>query len=276
VERDDRGGVEVVGEPPGPPGGVDNCEVDGHCSANLSHVWETLYLPTGQLGAPACWLRQAATVPWLMVIPVSGLNLRRRLVQLVAGLVLFGLGIAMMLQSGLGLPPWDVLHQGLATRYGLTVGIWSIIISLVVLLAWLPLRERFGIGTVLNAIIIGVVIDLGVLVIPQPHSLWWNLLLLTGGILLIGLASGMYIGANLGPGPRDGLMTAVARRGPSVRLTRWVLEIVVLVTGIILGGTFGIGTIAFALLIGPIVQFFLPRWSIDTGRPEDAWDHPAR
>lgn len=210
-----------------------------------------------------------------MLIPVSGLNLRRRLVQLVAGLVLFGLGIAMMLRSGLGLPPWDVLHQGLATRFGLTVGIWSIIISLVVLLAWLPLRERFGIGTVLNAIIIGVVIDLGVLVIPQPHSLWWNLLLLTGGILLIGLASGMYIGANLGPGPRDGLMTAVARRGLSIRLTRWVLEIVVLVTGIILGGTFGIGTIAFAFLIGPIVQFFLPRWSIDTGRPEDAWDHPA-
>ncbi len=211
-----------------------------------------------------------------MFISVRGLNLRRRLIQLLVGLVLFGLGIAMMLQSGLGLPPWDVLHQGLTEEFGLTVGIWSIIISFVVLLLWLPLRERYGIGTLLNAIIIGVVIDLGVLVIPEPDALWADIALLTGGIVLIGLASGMYIGANLGPGPRDGLMTAIARRGLSIRVTRWGLEIVVLVTGVLLGGTFGVGTIAFALLIGPIVQFFLPRWSIDTGRPEDAWDHPAR
>ncbi|HJS72217.1 MAG TPA: hypothetical protein VJ858_05765 [Acidimicrobiia bacterium] len=211
-----------------------------------------------------------------MFIPVSGRNLRRRLVQLVVGLVLFGIGISMMLQSGLGLPPWDVLHQGLAAQFGLTVGVWSIIISFVVLLCWIPLRERYGIGTVLNAIIIGVIIDVGALVIPEPGSLWLDVAMLAGGILLIGLASGMYIGANLGPGPRDGLMTAVARRGPSIRVTRWVMEIVVLATGILLGGTFGIGTVAFALLIGPIVQFFLPRWSIDTGRPEDAWDHPAR
>jgi uncharacterized membrane protein YczE len=159
---------------------------------------------------------------------------------------------------------------------GLTVGIWSIIVSFVVLVLWLPLRERYGVGTVLNAIIIGVVIDIGVLVIPEPDPVWIDVLLMTGGIVFIGLASGMYIGANLGPGPRDGLMTAIARRGPSIRLTRWGLEIVVLITGILLGGTFGVGTIAFALLIGPIVQFFLPRWSIDTGRPEDAWDHPAR
>jgi uncharacterized membrane protein YczE len=211
-----------------------------------------------------------------MFIPVSGRNLRRRGVQLNIGLVLFGVGIALMLQSDLGLPPWDVLHQGLAEEFGLTVGIWSIIISFVVLLLWLPLRERYGIGTVLNAIIIGIVIDLAVLVIPEPDSIVVDALMLAGGILLIGFASGMYIGANLGPGPRDGLMTAVARRGPSIRVTRWGLEIVVLITGILLGGTFGVGTIAFALLIGPIVQFFLPRWSIDTGRPEDAWDHPAR
>jgi len=211
-----------------------------------------------------------------MFISVRGLNLRRRLVQLLVGLVLFGLGIAMMLQSGLGLPPWDVLHQGLTEEFGLTVGIWSIVISFVVLVLWLPLRERYGIGTLLNAIIIGVVIDLGVLVIPESDALWGDIALLAGGIVLIGLASGMYIGANLGPGPRDGLMTAIARRGLSIRTTRWGLEIVVLVTGVLLGGTFGVGTIAFALLIGPIVQFFLPRWSIDTGRPEDAWDHPAR
>lgn len=211
-----------------------------------------------------------------MFIPVSGKNLRRRLVQLLIGLVLFGTGIAMMLQSGLGLPPWDVLHQGLAEQFGLTVGIWSIIISFVVLLLWLPLRERYGLGTLLNAIIIGVVIDVAAVFIPEPPNVWLDVVLMTAGIALIGLASGMYIGANLGPGPRDGLMTAVARRGPSIRLTRWGLEIVVLVTGILLGGTFGIGTVAYALFIGPIVQFFLHRWSIDTGRPEDAWDHPAR
>jgi uncharacterized membrane protein YczE len=209
-------------------------------------------------------------------LPVRGLNLRRRLSQLVAGLVLFGIGIALMLQSGMGLPPWDVLHQGLAEQFGLSVGVWSILISFVVLLLWLPLRERYGIGTLLNALIIGVMIDLAVWAIPRPDSLWAQVVMMVGGIVLIGLASGMYIGANLGPGPRDGLMTAIARRGISIRATRWGLELVVLVVGILLGGTFGVGTIGFALLIGPIVQFFLPRWSVETGRPEDAWDHPAR
>jgi len=209
-------------------------------------------------------------------IPTSGLNLKRRLAQLVIGLILFGLGIALMLQSGLGLPPWDVLHQGLAEQFGLSVGTWSIIVSFVVLLAWLPFRERYGVGTILNAIIIGAIIDLGALVIPEGTAMVWDIVMLIAGIVIIGLASGMYIGANLGPGPRDGLMTAIARRGPSIRATRWGIEITVLIVGVLLGGTFGVGTIAFALFIGPIVQFFLPRWTIDTGRPEDAWDHPAR
>ncbi len=211
-----------------------------------------------------------------MFIPFSGQNLRRRVIQLLIGLVLFGVGIAMMLQSGLGLPPWDVLHQGLTEEFGLSVGIWSIVISFVVLLLWIPLKERYGIGTVFNAIVIGLVIDAGARLIPDPSNIWLDILMLSGGILLIGVASGLYIGANLGPGPRDGLMTAIARRGPSIRLTRWGLEVAVLITGILLGGTFGAGTIAFALLIGPIVQYVLPRWSVDTGRPEDAWDHPAR
>lgn len=209
-------------------------------------------------------------------IPISGENLTRRWFQLVTGLTLFGVGIGLMLQSRLGLPPWDVLHQGLTEQFGLTVGIWSIIISFVVLLMWIPFRERYGIGTILNAFIIGVVIDLTALAVPEPEAMWLRAGLLTVGILLIGFSSGMYIGANLGPGPRDGLMTAVSRRGISIRVTRWGLEILVLITGILLGGTFGIGTIAFAALIGPIVQFFLTRWSVDTGRPEDAWDHPAR
>lgn len=209
-------------------------------------------------------------------LPVRGLRLRRRVVQLVAGLVLFGLGIGLMLQSGLGVPPWDVLHQGLAEQFGLTVGAWSIIVSFLVLLAWLPFSERYGLGTLLNALIIGVIIDLAVYIFPEPETVWLDAVMLCAGILTIAVASGMYIGANLGPGPRDGLMTAISRRGYSVRRTRWAIEIVVLIVGILLGGTFGVGTIAFALFIGPLVQFFLPRWSIDTGRPEDAWDHPAR
>lgn len=209
-------------------------------------------------------------------LPVRGLRLRRRVVQLVIGLVLFGLGIGLMLQSGLGVPPWDVLHQGLAEQFGLTVGAWSIIVSFLVLLAWLPFSERYGLGTLLNALIIGVIIDLAVYIFPEPESVWLDAVMLCAGILTIAVASGMYIGANLGPGPRDGLMTAISRRGYSVRRTRWAIEIVVLIVGVVLGGTFGVGTIAFALFIGPLVQFFLPRWSIDTGRPEDAWDHPAR
>jgi uncharacterized membrane protein YczE len=194
----------------------------------------------------------------------------------VVGLVLFGIGIGLMLRSELGLPPWDVLHQGLAVRFGLTVGIWSILISVLVLFLWLPFRERYGIGTLLNAVIIGVVIDVTAAFVGRPGNIWIAIGMLVTGILVIGLASGLYIGANLGPGPRDGLMTAIARRGLSIRLTRVAIEVLVLVTGILLGGTFGVGTVAFALLIGPIVQFFLPRWTIDTGHPEDAWDHPAR
>lgn len=196
--------------------------------------------------------------------------------NLIVGLVIFGAGIGFMLRSGLGVPPWDVLHQGLAVRFGLTVGIWSIIISFVVLLLWIPLREPYGIGTVLNALIIGVMIDVTAAVVPEAGNTVVASFMLGSGILLIGFASGLYIGANLGPGPRDGLMTGIARKGPSIRLTRSIIEIVVLIAGWLLGGAFGIGTIAFALVIGPLVQFFLPRWTIDPGRRVDGWEHPAR
>lgn len=211
---------------------------------------------------------------WL--IPVRGDNLGRRGVQLLVGLVLFGMGIGLMLRSELGVPPWDVLHQGLAIRFGLSVGVWSIIVSFLVLLLWLPLRERYGVGTVFNALVIGVMIDVTAAMVPVANGTAIAVAMLAVGILAIGLASGLYIGANFGPGPRDGLMTGIAKRGMSIRLTRVLLEITVLVTGWLLGGNFSVGTVAFALLIGPIVQFFLPRLTIDTGRPEDAWDHPAR
>lgn len=211
-----------------------------------------------------------------MFIPFGGERLPRKFIQLIAGLVMFGVGIGLMLQSGLGLPPWDVLHQGLAERFGLSVGIWSILVSVAVLLLWLPLREPYGIGTLLNAIIVGVLIDVTVVVVPQPGPSWLAWAMQVGGILMIGLASGMYIGANLGPGPRDGLMTGIARRGPSIRLTRSLIEITVLAIGWLLGGSFGFGTVLFALAIGPLVQFFLPRWTIGAQASEDAWTHPAR
>ena len=210
------------------------------------------------------------------LIPVAGERLPRRLTQLIIGLILFGIGIGLMLQSGLGVPPWDVLHQGLARRFGLTVGAWSIIVSVAVLLLWLPLRQPYGLGTSLNAIIIGVVIDLTGAIIPvaEVTGVAWAMML--AGVVLIGIASGLYIGANLGPGPRDGLMTWIARRGPSIRLTRAVIEITVLTLGWILGGTFGIGTIFFALAIGPLVQYFLPRWDISPHPTPDAWEHLDR
>lgn len=195
-----------------------------------------------------------------MFIPFGGPNRGRRLVQLIVGLVAFGVGIGLMLQSGLGVPPWDVLHQGLAVRFGLSVGVWSVIVSVIVLLGWIPLRERYGVGTLLNAVVIGLTIDLTAAIVPEAgHSVVAWIMLLTG-IVTIALATGMYIGANFGPGPRDGLMTGIAKRGPSIRLTRAVIEISVLTIGWLLGGTFGVGTVVFAFGIGPLVQWFMPRW----------------
>lgn len=195
-----------------------------------------------------------------MFIPFSGPDLGRRLVQLIVGLVAFGVGIGLMLQSGLGVPPWDVLHQGLAIRFGLSVGVWSVIVSVIVLLGWIPLRERYGAGTLLNAVLIGLTIDLTAAIVPEAGHVAVAWAMLITGILTIALATGMYIGANFGPGPRDGLMTGIAKRGPSIRLTRAVIEISVLTIGWLLGGTFGIGTVVFAFGIGPLVQWFMPRW----------------
>ncbi len=198
----------------------------------------------------------------------------RRVTQLLFGLILFGLGIGLMLESGLGVPPWDVLHQGLAVRFGLTVGIWSIIVSGLVLLAWIPLGERVGWGTVANVIIIGVMIDAATAVMPTAGSTAVAWVMLLAGVGVIGVASGLYIGASFGPGPRDGLMTGLAKRGYSIRLTRTIIEVVVLAVGWALGGTFGLGTVLFALLIGPLVHFFLPLLTVDPGIDiEEAGEH---
>ena len=187
----------------------------------------------------------------------------RRLVQLLVGLWLYGATMAMLVRSGLGLDPWDVFHEGLTHHVPLTFGQVVIAVGAAVLLLWIPLRQRPGIGTILNVIVIGLAADATLAVLPDADHLAIAVLLLVGGIVGNGLAGAMYVGAGLGPGPRDGLWTGiVARTGRSVRLVRTALEVTVVVAGFALGGTVGLGTVLYALTIGPIVQFFLPWFEV--------------
>jgi len=195
--------------------------------------------------------------------------LSRRLTQLLVGLALYGVSLALVLRAGLGLAPWDVLHQGLAEHLGTTIGQMVVGVSFVVLLAWLPLRERPGFGTFANAVLVGVFVDLTLLVLDPVQAWPVRLLLLLGGVLLNGLATALYIGASLGPGPRDGLMTGLVRRtGRSVRLVRTLIEVTVLVVGFLLGGTVGVGTLLYAVAIGPVAHALLPLFTIASRRAE--------
>lgn len=188
---------------------------------------------------------------------------RVRVPRLVAGLVLCGLGIAFMVAADLGLAPWSVLDQGISHRTGIPIGTVSIIVGALVLLAWVPLRERPGLGTVLNVLLIGTTIDVALLALDTPGSTAARLAYLAVGVALWGPGSGLYIGASLGPGPRDGLMTGLAARGVgSIRLVRTGIELTALAAGWLLGGSVGLGTLVFALTIGPNVQFFLPRLAV--------------
>ncbi|HSV37915.1 MAG TPA: hypothetical protein VLI04_04070 [Nocardioidaceae bacterium] len=183
----------------------------------------------------------------------------RRLTQLMVGLVLYGVTMAMMIRSTLGLDPWDVFHYGLAEKLPLSFGMVVIVVGVLVLLLWIPLRQMPGLGTIANAIVIGLATDATLAVLPEPSALVPRLALLIGGVALNGVAGALYIGAQLGPGPRDGLMTGLVRRtGLSVRLVRTSLELTVLVVGFALGGVVGLGTVVYALSIGPIVQLVLP------------------
>jgi len=199
-------------------------------------------------------------------VPSLALILRpprvRRLAQLYAGLVLYGASAAMLLLAGLGADPWDVLHQGLSRRLGLGVGTWSVILGALVMLLWIPLHQRPGLGTLSNVVVVGLAIDLVLAVVPTPHGLGLRAATMLSGVVLNGIATGLYIGAGLGPGPRDGLMTGLAARGHSIRLVRTGIELAVLITGWLLGGTVGVGTVVYALGIGPLSHVFVPRLAI--------------
>jgi uncharacterized membrane protein YczE len=182
----------------------------------------------------------------------------RRLGQLYLGLVLYGVSAAMQVQAGLGLDPWDVLHQGIARKLDHEIGTVSIAVGALVLLLWIPLRQRPGLGTVSNVLVVGLAMNATLAVLPVQSGGVARVALLAGAVLLCGVATGMYISAGFGPGPRDGLMTGIARRtGRSIRLSRTVVELTVLLTGWLLGGTVGVGTVLFAVAIGPLAQLFL-------------------
>ena len=182
-----------------------------------------------------------------------------RIARCVAGLAVFGVGIALIIDADLGAAPWDVFHTGVSDLTGLPVGTVIILTGLALLVFWIPLRETPGLGTLLNAVEIGLVVDLVLPLVPEPQLLGARFVMMLSGIVVIAIGSGLYIGSGLGPGPRDGLMTGLARRGISIRTARTAVELTALTFGVMLGGAIGIGTAMFALAIGPLVQLFLPR-----------------
>jgi uncharacterized membrane protein YczE len=199
---------------------------------------------------------------------LRGRRLTRRLVQLYAGLTLYGASMALLVRSSLGVTPWDVLHQGLARHLGWSMGTAAIVVGAVVLLGWIPLRQMPGPGTVSNVVVIGLALDGTLAVLPAPSAPAARIAFVVAGVLLNAVATAAYIGVHLGPGPRDGLMTGLVRRtGGSVRLVRTSIEAVVVFTGWLLGGTLGVATVAYALAIGPLVHVLLPRLALSRDRP---------
>jgi uncharacterized membrane protein YczE len=210
----------------------------------------------------------AGLIGRVMITPVLPHPRLRRLVRLYAGLTLYGLSGALLVHSELGSMPWDVLHQGLARQTGLSIGTWSVLVGALLMLLWIPLRQKPGLGTLSNVVVVGMTVDLFLWLLPGTDSLAARVGLLVLGVLVCAIATGCYIGAGLGPGPRDGLMTGLAARGWSVRLARTVIEVTVVVTGVLLGGTVGVGTVVFAVAIGPLAQLFLPLLRMPDETPE--------
>lgn len=201
----------------------------------------------------------------------------RRIIQLLIGLFVYGIGLALMVRAGIGVAPWDVLSQGISLRTGLPFGLVTNIVGALVLLLWIPIRVRVGFGTVANVLLIGTSAQLGLSFIPQQTVPWVQGLVFAGGLALVAVATGLYIGARLGPGPRDGLMTGLHRRtGWPIWIVRTGIELIVLIAGIVLGGQFGVGTILFALLIGPMVGVTLPLLRVpETPKEEEATGEEA-
>ena len=215
--------------------------------------------------------------PVLPRTALAGRRLGRRLVQLYAGLLLYGAALALLVRAELGLAPWDVLHQGLAVQTDLSIGTWTVIVGVVVLLLWIPLRQRPGLGTVSNALLVGVTLDATLALLPPlpgAAPVAARVGVLAVGVALSALATAAYIGARLGPGPRDGLMTGLVARGHSLRAVRTAIEVAVLVAGWLLGGTVGIGTVVFALAIGPLTHTLLPRLDV-APRPPRPTEEPV-
>jgi uncharacterized membrane protein YczE len=200
--------------------------------------------------------------------------LARRLVQLYAGLALYGASASLIILSQLGNDPWDVLHQGLSFQTGIGTGIWVCIAGALVMLLWIPLRERPGLGTLSNVVVVGLTLELCLIAFEPAHDLLARWTLLLSGVLLNGVATGLYIGARFGPGPRDGLMTGLAARGMSLRVVRTGIELTVLAAGIALGGTWGVGTLVYALAIGPLAHVFVPAFTTSP-RPSAGVGSPA-
>ncbi len=198
--------------------------------------------------------------------------LTRRISQLVIGLVLYGVALALMVRAGIGVAPWDVLSQGIMAQTGIPFGWVTNIVGAFVLLLWIPIRQKPGIGTLANVLLIGPSAELGLWLVPQQENLWVRIPLFVGGLVLLAIATGLYIGARLGPGPRDGLMTGANKRfGWPIWIVRTAIEVTVLLIGWALGGNFGVGTVAFAVLIGPMVSVTLPLLRV----PEAAADEPS-
>ena len=192
-------------------------------------------------------------------------RLGRRLVRCLIGLAIFAIGISLQMNANIGAPPWDVFHQGVAKQTDISIGKIIVITGFALLLLWIPLRQKPGLGTILNALEIGLIADVALEIIPEPNNIFIRIVMVIVGIITVAIGTGLYIGSALGPGPRDGLMTGLAKRGIPIRVGRTAVEVTVLIIGFTLGGQVGVATFAFAFGVGPLVHFFLPRLAVSSG-----------
>lgn len=195
-------------------------------------------------------------------------RLGQRLARCTFGLALFAVGISLQMNANIGAPPWDVFHQGVSKQTEISVGKVIVMTGFILLLLWIPLKQKPGLGTILNALEIGLVADLALAIIPEPNNIFIRVVMATLGIVVVAVGTGFYIGSALGPGPRDGLMTGLAKRGVPIRIGRTAIEVTVLIVGLVLGGQVGVATFAFAFGVGPLVHFFLPRLAISSGNAQ--------